>query len=64
MQKKKKIRVLITLECNECSSNNIKRKKGISRYITEKSKRNTPERLNLKKYCKFCNRITLHKEIK
>nr|BBC77644.1 ribosomal protein L33 [Nitzschia sp. NIES-3576] len=64
MEKKKKARILVTLECKECNSESIKRSKGISRYITKKNKQNTPEQLILKKYCKFCNKITVHKEIK
>ena len=36
----------------------------ISRYITTKSKKNTPERLELKKYNPYLKRVTVHKEIK
>ena len=31
---------------------------------TEKNRRNTPERLELKKFCPHCNKSTIHKEIK
>lgn len=47
------MRVGVTLECTQCKSRN---------YRTNKSKRNTPDRLELKKYCKFCKTQTLHRE--
>jgi large subunit ribosomal protein L33 len=46
-------REIITLECTECKQRN---------YTTKKEKRNTPGRLELKKYCKFERKHTLHKE--
>ena len=49
MAKNKGTRILITLECTECRSNLNKRSIGISRYHTEKNRRNNPERLELKK---------------
>nr|QXM16277.1 ribosomal protein L33 [Chaetoceros gracilis]QXM17260.1 ribosomal protein L33 [Chaetoceros muellerii] len=64
MAKNKGTRLLITLECTECRSNTNKRSEGVSRYITQKNRRNNPERLELKKYCKHCNKRTIHKEIK
>ena len=65
MAKNKGTRILITLECTQCRLNNtIKRSNGVSRYSTQKNRRNTPERIELKKYCRFCNRPTIHKEIK
>lgn len=65
MAKNKGSRILITLECTECRINlKNKTSKGISRYITQKNRRNNPERLELKKYCSNCNYSTLHKEIK
>ena len=51
MAKNKGSRILITLECTECRSNNNKRSPGVSRYTTQKNRRNNPERLELKKYC-------------
>ncbi|MFH1868262.1 MAG: 50S ribosomal protein L33 [Candidatus Omnitrophota bacterium] len=33
-------------------------------YSTMKNKKNTTERLELKKYCKFCRCRTPHKEVK
>ena len=64
MAKNKGARILITLECTECRSNNDKRSPGVSRYLTQKNRRNNPERLELKKYCPHCNKRTIHKEIK
>jgi large subunit ribosomal protein L33 len=64
MAKSKGTRILITLECTECRSNLNKRSPGVSRYLTQKNRRNNPERLELKKYCPHCNKPTVHKEIK
>ena len=36
----------------------------MSRYTTMKNRRNTPDRLEIKKYNKYLRRMTLHKEIK
>lgn len=47
------MRVKITLECTECKQRN---------YDTIKNKKNNPDRLELKKYCKFCKKETPHKE--
>ena len=49
------MRVGITLECTECKRRN---------YTTRKNKKNTKERLELKKYCSHCKAQTLHKETK
>ncbi len=49
------MRLIITLACTECKRRN---------YSSTKNKRNTPDRLELKKYCKFCRRHTLHRETK
>ena len=51
MAKNKGARILITLECTTCRSNLNKVKPGVSRYSTQKNRRNNPERLELKKYC-------------
>lgn len=64
MVKTKSNRILITLECTLCRSNLNKRSLGVSRYHTQKNRRNNPERIELKKYCPNCNRTTIHKEIK
>ncbi len=39
-------------------------KPGTSRYITTKNKKNTPERLELKKFNPILKKVTVHKEIK
>ena len=49
------MRVIITLECTECKRRN---------YTTTKNKRNTTERIELKKYCSFCQGHKVHKETK
>jgi large subunit ribosomal protein L33 len=55
MAKKGEARENITLACTVCKNEN---------YRVEKNKRNTPERLELKKFCKHCNKTTIHKEKK
>jgi large subunit ribosomal protein L33 len=37
---------------------------GMSRYITTKNKKNTTERLELKKFNPVLRKVTVHKEIK
>ena len=62
---KKGTRVVVTLECTEATtSTDPKRSNGGSRYTTEKNRRNTIERLELKKFNPHLNRMTIHKEIK
>jgi large subunit ribosomal protein L33 len=58
---KKGNRVQVILECTEQKTTGIP---GTSRYITKKNKKNTPERLELKKYNPNLKKITVHKEIK
>ena len=48
-------RIVITLACNECKARN---------YATTKNKRNDPDRVELKKYCKVCRKHTVHREAK
>lgn len=64
MAKSKGPRALITLECIECRINAEKRHSGVSRYLSSKNRRTSPEKLELSKYCSFCKKHTLHKEIK
>jgi large subunit ribosomal protein L33 len=64
MSKKKGPRVSITLECTLCRENTNKRSNGVSRYLSSKNRRNNPEKLELSKYCPYCNIHTIHKEIK
>ncbi|MBQ4381494.1 MAG: 50S ribosomal protein L33 [Oscillospiraceae bacterium] len=48
-------RVKIVLRCSECKQRN---------YNTTKNKKNTSNKLELKKYCRFCRKHTLHTETK
>ena len=59
-KKKKDARQVITLECTEARALGL----PPSRYSTMKNKKNTPKRLELRKYNKFLKRHTLHKELK
>jgi len=58
---KKGNRIQVILECTEHKESG---KAGTSRYITTKNKKNTTERIELKKYNPVLKRMTLHKEIK
>ena len=49
------VRTKITLACTECKNRN---------YNMTKDKKTHPDRMETKKYCKFCKRHTLHKETK
>lgn len=60
-KKSKGNRVQVILECTEQKESGVP---GMSRYITTKNRKNTPERLELKKYNPFLKRVTLHREIK
>ncbi len=46
-------REIITLACTECKRRN---------YTTDKNRRSTPGRLEMKKYCRFERKHTLHRE--
>ena len=50
---KKGPRQLIAFVCTVCKRQN---------YVSEKNKINQPEKLVLKKFCKFCRKSTDHKE--
>ncbi|CAN4119811.1 unnamed protein product [Withania somnifera] len=54
MGKGKDVRVTVILECTSC----------ISRYINQKNLHNMPNRLDLKKFCPYCYKHTIHGEIK
>ena len=58
---KKGNRVQVILECTEQRESGVA---GMSRYITPKNKKNTPDRLERRKYNPFLKRVTLHREIK
>jgi len=49
------VRVKITLACTDCKQRN---------YNMTKDKKTHPDRMETKKYCKFCKSHTLHKETK
>ena len=58
---KKGNRVQVILECTEHKESGMP---GMSRYITTKNKKNTTERLELKKFNPVLRKVTSHKEIK
>nr|QKJ80803.1 ribosomal protein L33 [Allium nanodes] len=65
MAKGKDVRVRVILECTSCAQNGVNKKlPGISRYITQKNRHNTPSRLDLRKFCRYCHKHTIHGEIK
>ena len=49
------MRTRITLACTECKQRN---------YNTTKDKKAHPDRMETKKYCRFCKTHTMHKETK
>ena len=46
---------IITLQCSDCKERN---------YTTVKNKRNDPDRLELRKFCRRCRQHTQHRETK
>ena len=60
-KKNKEARVQVILECTEHKASGMP---GTSRYITTKNKKNTPDRLELKKYNPILKSMKIHKEIK
>jgi len=58
---KKGNRVQVILECTEHKNSG---QAGMSRYITTKNRKNTTERIELKKYNPVLKKYTVHKEIK
>jgi large subunit ribosomal protein L33 len=50
---KKENRVVVVMACTECKRRN---------YQTQKNKQKTTERLELKKYCRFCRCQRPHRE--
>ncbi|KIH75376.1 MULTISPECIES: 50S ribosomal protein L33 [Geoalkalibacter] len=49
------MRDIVTLACTECKRRN---------YTTTKNKKNTPDKLEFKKYCRFDRKHTVHRETK
>nr|YP_010337061.1 ribosomal protein L33 [Madagascaria erythrocladioides]QUE29090.1 ribosomal protein L33 [Madagascaria erythrocladioides]UNJ16646.1 ribosomal protein L33 [Madagascaria erythrocladioides] len=68
MAKNKGSRIVITLECadTDCRTRPLetKRSAGYTRYTTTKNRRNTTNRLEIKKFCPRCNIHCTFKEIK
>ena len=60
-KKAKGDRVRVILECTEQKASGVP---GMSRYITTKNRKNTTERLELKKFNPYLKKYTIHKEIK
>lgn len=56
MAKGKGARIQITVECTEAP--------GTSRYSTTKNRRNTTDRLEIKKYNPVLRKHTIHREVK
>ncbi len=49
------MREIITLACEKCKRKN---------YTTTKDKKKHPEKMQVKKYCRFDREHTVHKEVK
>ncbi len=60
-KKTKEARIQVILECTEQKNSGVP---GTSRYITTKNKKNTPDRIEIKKYNPHLRKMTIHKEIK
>jgi large subunit ribosomal protein L33 len=48
-------RDIVSLACSECKRRN---------YSTTRNKKKTPDRLEIRKYCRFCRKHLVHKESK
>lgn len=59
---KKKLRQIIILACSACESQNYTT--YINKQNLQKKGEGQPKKLELKKYCKWCKKHTLHKEQK
>ncbi len=49
------MREIVVLACSECDQRN---------YSTTRNKKRQQSKLELKKYCQFCRKHTVHKEAK
>jgi len=49
------MREIVILHCTECKRRN---------YTTTRNKKQQTEKIEQKKYCKFCRKHVLHKEVK
>jgi large subunit ribosomal protein L33 len=60
-KKSKGNRVQVIMECTEHKNSG---QPGTSRYITTKNRKNTPDRLERRKYNPILKKYTVHREIK
>jgi large subunit ribosomal protein L33 len=60
-KKSKGNRIQVIMECTEHKTSGLP---GTSRYVTQKNRKNTTERLELKKYNAIMRKYTVHREIK
>jgi large subunit ribosomal protein L33 len=60
-KKSKDNRIQVILECTEHKASG---QRGTSRYVTMKNRKNTPGRMELKKFNPILKKYTVHKEIK
>ncbi len=60
-KKIKENRQQVILECTEHKKTGMP---GTSRYITTKNRKNTPDKLELRKYNPILRKVTVHREIK
>jgi len=60
-KKAKGNRIQVILECTEHKTSG---QPGTSRYITTKNRKNTPDRMEFRKYNPILQKVTLHREIK
>ncbi|MEI8192867.1 MAG: 50S ribosomal protein L33 [Flavobacteriia bacterium] len=60
-KKSKGNRIQVILQCTEHKESGMP---GMSRYITTKNRKNTPDRLEIRKFNPVLKKYTLHKEIK
>jgi len=49
------MREIVTLQCSECKRRN---------YTTTRNKKQQTDKIEIKKYCKFDRKHTVHKEVK
>nr|YP_009453576.1 ribosomal protein L33 [Salix arbutifolia]ART30206.1 ribosomal protein L33 [Salix arbutifolia] len=61
----KDVRIRVILECTSCVRKSVNKKSiGISRLDILKNRHNKPSRLELRKFCPYCYKHTIHGEIK
>ena len=49
------MREIVALQCSECKRRN---------YNTTRNKKKQTDKIERKKYCKFCRKHTIHREVK